>query len=144
IDASGVSAPEPLIDLGRIQTAQGLPESVSPDGNTLTFRLFGLASDVMALRLDGTDRTPQPLVHTPAFEFNGVISPDGHWLAYTLSDQGSTAGQIQVRPYPNVDAHQWQVSSAPGGDIVWAKSSGELFFMNGQGAKMMGVTVAPG
>jgi len=114
IDASGVSPPETLIDLGRIPSALGLPESVSPDGNTLTFRTFGLASDVMALRLDSADRTPQPLVHTPAFEFNGVISPDGHWLAYTKSDQGSAAGQIYVRPYPNVDANQWQVSSAPG------------------------------
>jgi Tol biopolymer transport system component len=144
IDASGVSAPETLIELGKIQTAQGLPESVSPDGNTLTFRLFGLGSDVMALRLDGADRTPQPLVHTPAFEFNGVISPDGHFLAYTMSDQGSAAGQIYVRPYPNVDANQWQVSSAPGGDIVWARSGGELFFMNGPGTKMMGVTVGHG
>jgi Tol biopolymer transport system component len=41
-------------------------------------------------------------VRTPATERNGVVSPDGRWLAYEADDNDSRALEIYVRPYPDV------------------------------------------
>ena len=75
-------------------------------------------------------------------EYNGVVSPSGQWLAYVMSDVLGPRGQIFVRPYRNVAAGRWQVSPMLAGDVVWARSSREVFFLSA--TKMMGVTVQPG
>jgi len=41
----------------------------------------------MQVELDGTHRVT-PLVQTPFVERNGIISPDGRWLAYEANDSG--------------------------------------------------------
>ena len=43
--------------------------------------------DVMAMTLDGTRRVT-PLVQSRSIERNGIVSPDGRWLAYEANDSG--------------------------------------------------------
>ena len=80
-------------------------------------------ADVMMLTLD-KDRRVQPLVQTPSAERNGEISPDGRWLAYQSNDSGQV--QIYVRPFPDVNNGQWQVSTDGGTQPLWARNGQEL------------------
>jgi serine/threonine-protein kinase len=63
------------------------PSSVSPDGTRLIFgeRRPNTGEDIMQLQLDGARRVT-PLVQTPFNEQNGIISPDGRWLAYEANN----------------------------------------------------------
>ena len=57
------------------------------------------AEDVMQVELDGTHRVT-PLVQTTFSERNGVVSPDGRWLAYeadSASQAAASRGIIVVQ-----------------------------------------------
>ena len=59
--------------------------------------LFSLGPrDVMALTLD--DRRVEPLVQMAFNERNGVVSPDGRWLAYESDSSGRS--EIMSRRIP--------------------------------------------
>ena len=60
-----------------------------------------------------------PLVQSPFTERNGVVSPDGRWLAYEANDSGRF--EISVRPFPEVNSGHWQVSTAGGTRPLWAR-----------------------
>jgi hypothetical protein len=100
--------------------------------------------DVVAMPLQGADRTLRKLVTGPptANYYNGVVSPIGQWLAYVMSDTAG-AGQIFIRPYPNVKGDRWPVSPVLANDVVWARSGREVFFISTAG-KLLAVTVQPG
>jgi hypothetical protein len=118
-----------------LQTESGppmLPSGMTPDGRVLFSRgRFG----VMAMTLDG--RRVEPLVQAlDGFNVrNGVISPDGRWLAYE-SDHRQQRFEIYVTPYPNVKGDPRQVSMAGGTRPLWSKNSHELFFEAPDGAIM--------
>jgi serine/threonine-protein kinase len=110
-----------------------IPSSMSPDGSRLIFAELrpktGL--DVMMLELNPTPattvtRTPQPLVQTTFAELDSRVSPNGRWIAYQSNESGMP--QIHVRPFPNVDAGHWQVSTNGGTRPVWARNGRELFY----------------
>jgi serine/threonine-protein kinase len=110
-----------------------IPSSISPDGSHLTFAEVrpktGL--DVMMLELSQTPamtitRTPQPLIQTRFAEVDSRVSPDGRWVAYQ-SGLAETP-QIHVRPFPNVDAGHWQVTTNGGTRPVWARGGRELIY----------------
>lgn len=42
--------------------------------------------------------------------------------------------QISVRPFPNVDAGHWTISTSGGTRPLWARSGRELFYLDGAGA----------
>ena len=87
---------------------------MSPDGTRLIFHEItatGAGTDLMQLDLDDVPasrvsaggqpvgaRRVTPLVQTPFAERNGIVSPDGRWLAYEANDSGQF--EIYVRPYP--------------------------------------------
>jgi len=115
-----------------------LPSSVTPDGTRVLFSLGGQPlgrQDLMALLLDGTKRV-QLLIQTPAYERNGIVSPDSRWLAY----ESDTSGQFEVyvQPWPDVNASQpRRVSAAGGMKPLWAPKTGrELFYVALDGAVM--------
>ena len=91
------------------------------------------------LALDGTRRV-QPLLQTPSVERNGVVSPDGRWLAYESDSSGQF--EIYVGPFPNVSAGQWLISTAGGTRPLWAPNGHELFYVAPDGA-LMAVRVDP-
>jgi len=132
------------------------PISSSPDGTRLIVReaVPTTGADLRILRLDpsttigaghstplrtgpstppGTpSRQTEPLLQTPFTEDNGEISPDGHWLAYQSNESGRF--EISVRPFPNVDAGHWTISTSGGTRPLWARSGSELFYLDGAGA----------
>jgi len=109
--------------------------TVSPDGRWLIFTEESpkTGDDVMQMALDGTRRVT-PLLQSPFVERNGVVSPDGRWLAYEADDSGRV--EIYVRPFPDVNSGHWQVSTAGGSRLVWARSGQELFYVSPTGALM--------
>ena len=111
------------------------PSSVSSDGTQVVFSELTpkMGHDLMRLALDGTRRVT-PLLQTPFDELRGVISPDGHWLAYETNSSGQF--EIWVRPFPNTGSAQYQVSRSGGTRPVWAHSGKELFFFGADGTLM--------
>ena len=105
------------------------PTAFSPDGTRLVFdeNAAGGQSDIMALELTGS-RNVVPLVQTPFQEFYAGVSPDGRWMAYQSQESG--ANHIFVRPFPNVQAGRWQVSTSGGRHPAWSRSGRELFFLD--------------
>src|SRR5262245_918427 len=107
--------------------------AVSPDGTRLIFTETGSATgeDVMQVEVTGT-HTVTPLVQSSFAERNGIISPDGRWLAYEANDSGQL--EIYVRPYPNVNSGRWQVSTGGGTRPLWSRTGQELFYVSPVGA----------
>ena len=73
-------------------------------------------------------------------DLNAEISPDGRWMAYQSDRSGSD--EIYVRPFPDVDAGMWQVSTAGGVRPLWAPDGREVFYLTSAG--VMGVPVEAG
>jgi serine/threonine-protein kinase len=120
-----------------------IPSAVSADGARVVFteRSTDTGWDVLALSLDGKHQVT-PLVKTPFDERNGIMSPDGRWLAYEANDSGSF--EIYVRPFPDVNSGHWQVSTSGGTQPLWARNGQELFYVAPDGALMrVGVTRGP-
>jgi serine/threonine-protein kinase len=118
------------------------PTAVSPDGRRLIFTEVNpkTGNDVMQMMLDES-RQVTPLVSSTFNEKNGIISPDGRWLAYEANVSGRF--EIWVRPFPDVTSGQWQVTTAGGTRPLWARSGKELFYVAQTGA-LMRVGVEPG
>jgi serine/threonine-protein kinase len=108
--------------------------AVTPDGTRLLFTETAPTSeDLMQVTLTGA-HTVTPLVYTPAAERNGMVSPDGRWLAYEANDSGSF--EIYVRPYPDVASGRWQVSTGGGTQPLWSRDGRELFYVSPANALM--------
>src|SRR5258705_5585545 len=117
--------------------------AMSPDGGRVIFTETGSKTneDVMQMESDGTHRVT-PLVQSSFAERNGVVSPDGRWLAYEANDSGRV--EVYVRPFPEVNSGHWQLSTTGGTRPLWAPSGQELFYVALTGALMrVGVERAP-
>lgn len=135
---NGSGAVERLSESPRLQN----PTAITPDGRSLIFTEIAekTREDVMQMALDES-RAVMPVVQTSFAERNGIVSPDGRWLAYEANDSGPF--EIFVRPYPDVNTGLAKVSVAGGVRPLWARSGRELFFVSPSGA-IMGVRVLPG
>ena len=135
-NADGTGMAERLTDISNPQRAT----SFTPDGKTIVLAQAAgaLQQDIVTLTLDGT-RHVTPLISTTFDEGNGVVAPDGRWLAYESNESGQY--QIYVRPFPTVNAGRWQVSTNGGRQPLWARSGEELFYVDPTGA-IMRVNVA--
>jgi len=91
--------------------------------------------DLFALRLGG-DTTTVPIVTTPFNERSPMLSPDGHWLAYTSNESGRD--EVYVRAFPGPGG-RWQVSNEGGSEPLWSPNGRELFFRSGD--QFISVTV---
>ena len=109
----------------------GIPSGVTPDGTQVVFS--PLNRDLMMLALDGT-RREERLLQTEFTERNGVVSPDGRWLAYESDSSGQF--EIYVRPFPNASVGQRLISTAGGTRPLWAPVGQELFYVAPDGALM--------
>jgi serine/threonine-protein kinase len=129
--ADGTGAAAQLTDSQNRQD----PTAASPDGARLIFTETSptTGDDVMALQLDDTHQII-PLVQTPSSERNGIVSPDGRWLAYEANYTG--AFQIYVQPYPDIGRERQQVSTDGGIRPLWAPKGRELFYLAPDGALM--------
>ena len=90
------------------------------------------------------DTVPVPLVAVPAYETDITPSPDGRWRAY-LSDASGRV-EVYLRPFPDDDSEEWQVSTrgARGArGALWSRDSRELFYVDADGT-MNAVEITPG
>ena len=151
VAADGTGQIEPLAINGRESGNELDPLAFSPDGTRLLFRELDpkTAFDLHMLTPEkpaGSWRKT-PLLRSGFSENNGVISPDGRWMAYESDESGRY--EVYVRPFPNVDDERWQISTGGGTRPVWTRSGGELLYLKGGGGPytpvaMMSVVVQRG
>ena|SRR5688572_31454084 len=86
----------------------------------------GLELGRVSSRRDGRvePRRVTALIQSASSERNGIVSPDGRWLAYDSNDSGRY--DIWVRPFPEVNSGRWQVTTSGGSRPLWARSGQEL------------------
>ena len=127
--ADGTGAAERLTTSSHAQFLNG----ITPDGTAVVYNETTptMGRDLLQLALDGT-RLVTPLLQTKYDERNGIVSPNGRWLAYESNNSGTF--EIYVRPFPNVGGGQWLVSTAGGRQPLWARSGKELFYVGSDGA----------
>ena len=114
------------------------PRSFSPDGKHLAFTAGAGGTgerDIHVVDLETGEIAP--LIETPFNENNGMISPDGGWIAYDSDESGQR--EIWVRPFPNVVDARSQVSTGGGASPLWSHDGTELFYWREPGT----LTVVP-
>jgi serine/threonine-protein kinase len=84
------------------------------------------APNLLLARLDDDPITVQPYLRADWHEEEGVISPDGRWLAY-VSSQGGEHG-IYIRSFPE-PGPAVQISSEYGDGPVWAPDGEAVYFV---------------
>ena len=127
--ADGAGSEEVLVRLGDIAgIIDGSPADWSKDGRFIVYETRDMKrnTDLWALPLSGP-RDPIPLAQSPAQEYDGRVSPDGRWLAYTSSESG--IDQVYVQAFPTV-AGRWQVSTDGGVEPQWRADGRELFYLS--------------
>jgi len=115
------------------------PTQWSVDNRYLVFTRtqgVGGSTDIWALPLSG-DRKPFPVIQTPWSETNGVLSPNGRWIAYQSSEGLPT--EIYVQPFPPTGG-KFQVSRNGGFHAMWRPDGRELYFISTD-ARMMAAAV---
>jgi serine/threonine protein kinase/Tol biopolymer transport system component len=140
-DGSGES--EPLVLTGKVGETF-IPNSWSPDGNTLVFQRLTPAeaeiqSDLWIATRDG-DREPLPLVATGALEGGAAVSPDGRWLAYKSNESGRY--EIYVQPFPG-GGERHQVSTDGALPPVWSKDGQTVFFQTEDQVLAVPISTSP-
>jgi serine/threonine-protein kinase len=128
--ADGVGEPELLLDLD----VDLFKIEWSPDGEWLLLQT--VPGDVLGYR-PGESAEPIPLLAEAHLEREPEVSRDGRWLAYVSNETGRN--EIYVRPFPDVNAGRWQVSSQTGRNPRWAHSGRELYFVEDRAEAAMWV-----
>jgi Tol biopolymer transport system component len=81
--------------------------------------------------------TPQdggatPLVQTQASERDAKFSPDGRWIAYSVSEGGGdevyVTAVLSLSPTLTVGGGPWRVSSGGGRDPRWRADGREIYY----------------
>ena len=117
-----------------------VPSSLSPDGSVLVYRTGGTSGNDLGLtELDGHEL--RPLLADDFDELNGEVSPDGRFLAYQSNESGRH--EIYVRPFPEVDARRWPISTAGGTEPLWSRDGSELFYRAGDSLMAVAVRAEP-
>ena len=116
------------------------PECLSSDGKMLLITIAttggGEDYDIGMLSMEG-DSKLNPLLDEKYNELQAKISPNGRWMAYTSNQSGHY--EVYVRPFPDVDKEQWQVSTSGGDSPLWSPDGRELFYRNDDGVMMVRV-----
>ena len=117
----------------------GYPNLVTPDGKFLIYHPPTRIAMLMPLQPRGKLR---PLLPDQKGQVSDVeLSPDRRWIAFESNESG--AFEIYVRPFPEVNARRWTISSNGGQHPVWSRDGKELFFIAGDGW-MMAAPIKPG
>jgi dipeptidyl aminopeptidase/acylaminoacyl peptidase len=135
IAADGGGSPEVIL---RPQAGISvLPTAWSPDGKSLIVtaenRSAGGGTRNRDIWIVRPGQTPQPLLATPADERGGVLSPDGHWLAYSSTTSGRE--EVYVRAFPGPGG-TLPVSSEGGTLPIWSRGGDAVFYL-ATGPRMM-------
>src|ERR1700733_156975 len=128
VRADGAGEPQ---QLAKVETGTFF-SSISPDGKRAAFASGNpfTGMGVSTAPLEGTADHPllgkmEPFLRASGFPMP-AFSPDGHWLAYSSAETGST--EIYVQPYPGPGG-KVAISTGSGGFPIWSRNSHELFFI---------------
>jgi serine/threonine-protein kinase len=137
--ADGSGAPERLTE----GPGTRLPRAISPDGLRVLLTPAAEPYDITVAVRESTTRV-EPLLNADTYnEQNPDISPDGRWVAYSSNESGRD--EVYVRPFPDVTAGRWQISTDGGATPRWARDGRELFYwVGGTGAgngRIMSVSI---
>jgi hypothetical protein len=116
------------------------PTQWSHDGRFIVYREDDPKTrrDICVLAMDGvTKGKPVPFLRSEFNEYEGQLSPDSHWMAYTSDASGQP--EVYVRPFPDGEGPM-KISIAGGEQPRWRGDGKELFFVGADG-KMMAVAV---
>jgi eukaryotic-like serine/threonine-protein kinase len=107
------------------------PTSITPDGKVILWENNAQTSqDIVAVDLSTQKSTS--ILSTPAAELDGEISQDGQWLAYESNESGRF--EVYVRPFPDVNAGRWPISTTGGTRPAWSPRGNEIFYLDSSGA----------
>lgn len=113
---------------------------MTPDGKGLVVQVDTSGDDIWYRALTG-DTTYKPIATSKQFFENMPrVSPDGHWVAFVTDESGSP--QVVVQPFPGPGARV-AVSSAGGGEPVWAHDGHRLFYRGNGKIMAANVTSSP-
>jgi hypothetical protein len=87
--------------------------------------------------VDAASGKTTPFLGGKASETNGMISPDGKWVAYASNDSGEW--EIYVTTFPGAQG-KWQVSPGGGTEPRWRGDGKEIFYVDPKGM-LIAVTV---
>ncbi len=136
--ADGGGTAELLVATGLWTT----PNSFTPDGITLALTEEEATErpHIRTLRVGGGG-SPQPVLDANTLEGtdDAQLSPDGRFIAY----RHRLGGQVHVRPFPDVDEGQWQISPDGGNSPVWAHGGRELFYRRGNAIIAVPIVTEP-
>jgi eukaryotic-like serine/threonine-protein kinase len=130
--ADNTGAAEPLTSSQMVVA----PYSVVPDGKALVVSVAG--TDLGVVRMD-RPKEILPLIDDNGAQSNAEISPNGQWIAYQSNESGLF--QIYVRPFPDVKAGKWQITTDTGTRPVWARNGRELFYLAGREGAVTSVPI---
>jgi serine/threonine-protein kinase len=105
------------------------PRSFSPDEKLLVFDRY--RNGVSEIWISPMEKPSE--AHTflkgPFNYFDGMVSPDGRWLAYQSNESGKNEVYVTGFPEP---AGKWQIST-DGADsgALWAPAGNEIFYKHG-------------
>jgi eukaryotic-like serine/threonine-protein kinase len=118
-----------------------VPTSFTPDGRTLVFSAIAATTqfDLWTIPLDGSAE-PRPVVRSSSWETDGVVSPDGRWLAFGSDETGKQ--EVYVESFP-VPGGRVRISTGGGASPQWTRDGKELLYMRQEqgGASIMSVAV---
>jgi len=90
----------------------------------------------------GVDSVAAPLLPAGERGRGPALSPDGRWLAYWSEVAG--VPEVIVRPFPQVAAGRWQVSTGGGRIPAWSPRGNELYYATPNGQFVVAsVTTSP-
>jgi eukaryotic-like serine/threonine-protein kinase len=125
--ANGTGFAERLLTSPNVQYG----DTFSPDGSQLVFDEVDPKTkyDLRVRSMNG-GHVSTPLLQTPFNEQSADLSPDGHWMAYQSDESGRA--EVYVRPYPDVNAGRWQISTSGGTRPLWSRDGRELFYLDAE------------
>src|SRR5271156_3822507 len=124
----GLQPPRSIISLKeRSRATDDLdPNSWSLDDTQLLCTLQPGTGGTQLVLLSPSGGKMTPFLTTKTSETNGMISPDGKWVAYASNESGDW--EIYVTTFPTA-AGKWQVSQGGGTEPRWRGDGKEIFYI---------------
>jgi eukaryotic-like serine/threonine-protein kinase len=107
-----------------------IPNSWAPDDRRILCSLQPGAGGSKLVVVDVATGQLTPFAATKAMETNGMISPDGKWVAYASNETGDW--EIYVTTFPSAQG-KWQVSRGGGTEPRWRGDGREIYYINPKG-----------
>jgi serine/threonine-protein kinase len=121
-------------------------DAITRDGDAIGFEmvstqylaLFSLKDRLRLAAAPASNRADAAVSRTSIQGLYSAISPNGRYMAYQSANENG-GFEIFVRPFPNLAAGMWQVSTEGGARPVWSRNSDELFYFHRRLPQMMSV-----